>query len=116
MNTSRPLDIHNCECGTISSRRDGSVRFYIDTPELLASQRGELMGMHGKAVRCLIAPHECAEAPIEVTTERGQKTPGQRLRAVLFLLWRQQQSAKTFDVFYAESMEIQIDKIKQQLD
>lgn len=44
------------------------------------------------------------------------KTPGQRLRAILFILWTQNGSKDDFEVYYKNKMEILIEKLKEQIE
>ena len=54
--------------GSITSRADYSVKFSVVTPELRASESGELIRLHGKAVSVLITPLDGADADVvEVT-------------------------------------------------
>jgi hypothetical protein len=110
------IDIRHAEIGTVSSRQDGSIAFRVITPELRASEAGAVMGWHGKACRVTILPDEgAAPEPLIVDTERDAKTPGTRLRAVIFLLWKQADSPGTFDHFYAAEMEKYINHVKAKL-
>lgn len=45
-----------------------------------------------------------------------EKSPSQRLRAVLFVLWEQRGSKGEFEEFYKESIERVIKRIKEELD
>lgn len=114
----KALDLLNCEIGTVTSRKDHSVRLSIETAELTAEQSGILMSYHGIAARVLVAPHAGGDMEIEeVETERGAiKTPSQRLRAVLFV-WFQEQNPKdvSFNQFYENAMEKFINQVKEQL-
>jgi hypothetical protein len=114
----KAIDITNAEIGTVSSRQDGSVAFRVITPELRPSEAGAVMGFHGKACRVLIAPHEgVPEETVAVDTEREQKTPSQRLRGVLFLVWKKGHSqAGSFEDFYARKMEAMIESWKDALN
>lgn len=53
---------------------------------------------------------------VRVDTERGEKTPSQRIRAVLFLLWKQEGEQGTFDAFYNAKCEKIIEHLKSKLD
>lgn len=46
----------------------------------------------------------------------SDKTPSQRLRAVLYVLWERKGSNGEFEVFYVASMEKFINRIKQELE
>ena len=110
------IALDNCTLGTVSSREDGSVAFRVITAELRPSARGDCMEFHGQACAVTFMPHEGApEEIVRVTTERQVKTPGKRLRAVLFVFWQQQNPGGTFEDFYAKRMEELINSVKEQL-
>lgn len=112
------LDIQNCEMGTIASRADHSVAFRVITPELRPSEAGALMAWHGRACRVTIHPHEGEpDEVISVKTEMDRKTPSQRMRGVLFLIWKAEgQPGSRFDPWYEDRMEQLIEKLKAKLD
>lgn len=111
------IDIRHAEIGTVSSRADGSIAFRVITPELRPSEAGAVMGWHGKACRVSILPDETAvpEEMVSVDTEREIKSHSTRLRAVIFLDWKQNGQAGSFDNWYAEKMEVMINHFKSKL-
>lgn len=111
------IELVNAEIGTVSSRADGSVAFRVITAELRPSEAGAVLAYHGKACSVLVRPHEGApEELVRVSTEREQKTPGSRLRAVLFIHWKQLGEAGRFEEFYAAELEKYINHVKGKLD
>jgi len=44
------------------------------------------------------------------------KTPSERLRSVIFVLWEQTSKVKTFEVYYLDFMEQLINKVKAKLN
>ena len=48
--------------------------------------------------------------------EENQKTSAQRLRATIFILWKQRGEPGDFEVFYREKMEKLINQIKNYLE
>lgn len=108
------LDILHCEIGTVSSRADHSATVRIITPELRPSEAGALLGWHGKAARVCIFPDDGdALETIKVTTERDQKTPSQRLHAIVHVHWKQQGGEGDFETFYRQQMERIINGYKE---
>lgn len=105
-----------------SSRVDGSLGFRGVTPELNHQEKVALMEFHQQNVKLLIQPLESTpEAMVEVRSELNVKTPSQRLRAVLFILFKQwTESGKVkgvmFEQFYSEQMERFIQDVKGQLE
>jgi len=113
----KALDILHAQCGAVASRVDGSLTLKFITPEMLPSQAGYCIGLHGKNVRLTIIPEDDApEEVVTVDTPREQKSASTRQRAVLFLWWKQQGQQGTFDGFYAMQMEKIIDHLKTKLD
>lgn len=113
----RAIDIKHAEVGTVTSRVDGAVRFAVITPELTLDQRATILGLHGKNVRVMLEPIDVpVEDLVEVTTEAEQKTKCQRLRAVLFVWWKQNPHGEVFQSFYDRKMEAIIDRVKETLD
>lgn len=110
------IELVNAEVGTVSSRPDGSVAFRVITAELRPSEAGAVLQYHGKACRVTIKPHEgVPESTVTVDAELGRKTPGQRLRAVVFLLWKHEGEEGSFDTYYAQKLEKFIEHIKSKL-
>lgn len=110
------IELVNAEIGTVSSRQDGSVAFRVISAELRPSEAGLVLQYHGKACSVTIRPHEgVPEQTFKVNTERAIKTPGSRLRAVLFLLWKSKGEPDTFDGFYDKQMNVVIEEFKSHL-
>lgn len=111
------IALENSEVGTVSSMKDGSVKFTVYTAELRPSERGVVMEYHGKACAVTIMPHEgTPEETVSVSTERESKTPGQRLRAVLYVAFQHQhKSGETFDQYYSRHIEDYINEVKSTL-
>lgn len=110
------IDIAHAEIGTVSSRQDGSVAFRVLTPELRPSEAGVVMSWHGKACRVTITPDEGEpEELVSVETERETKTPSQRLRGVLYIMWKEQERTEAFPSFYERQMEKFIAMVKKKL-
>ncbi len=110
----KAIDIRHSEMGSVTSRVDGGVAFRVITPELTLDQRATLLGLHGKNVRCMLEPIDVPVAGMdEVTTEMDVKTPAQRLRAVIFVHWKNVRVGNgDFETFYRNYMEKIIDGYK----
>jgi hypothetical protein len=107
----KAIDIAHAEMSSMTSRKDGAVRFSVITPELTLDQRATMFGLHGINVRVMI---EALDTPTEgidkVETELDVKTPGQRLRAVIFVHWKASHPSNTetwssFEEFYRKQMD-----------
>ena len=108
---------------TIQSVRtlvDGVTKLDIITQELNPDEMTELFSLKGKIGWLLfkenvIEPDDLKDLP-DVKVDKGEKTKGQRLRAVIFKLWEKTSRTKTSEEFYNEYMEKLITSIKEKLN
>jgi hypothetical protein len=110
----KAIDVKHAEIGRVSSRKDGALTATFITPELTLDQRATMLGLHGINVRIMI---EALDVPTtgldEVTTELERKTQAQRLRAVIFVHWKDSKPTEDFETFYRKQMDWMIEKYKQ---
>lgn len=99
-----------------STRADGSLGLRFSTPELSPVDKTAFFEIQNQNLKVLLQPlsNELADLH-EVKAEFEQKTPGQRLRATIFVWWKQQGEQGEFEVFYKRQMEKAIDHIKTNL-
>ena len=105
---------------------DGGRRIWVSTNELAPEQLA-LLNQYGdnKTFGYFFFKPETGitqdeidklEVP-EVKPEfKGEKTPSQRLRNVIYVFWEKQGAKGDFETFYKRQMERLINKIKEQLD
>lgn len=112
----------NVILGRVATKSDGSLSLNFSTSEMDAMETTVLIKLCRINLKMLLTPvGEPIETPVEVKSELNPKTSGQRLRAVLFVLFRQwSESGKIkgvmFEQFYSEQMERFIEDIKGQLE
>lgn len=103
-----------------SSRADGSLGLRLATPELKPEEKTVFFELLNQNLRMLLQPEGTGEVEIkEVKSQFDEKTPGQRLRAVLFIAWKQRPAdapAMDFEVFYRGQMETLIESVKATLN
>ena len=105
----------------IASRVDGTVVLKFSTQELDQSKAGELFGLRGKHCKALFSDSNITKLESELVdnttlVQSGKnKTPSQRLRAVLYLL-NKQYNGKEDDTFYNAEMEKLIELYKKKLE
>jgi DNA primase catalytic subunit len=102
---------------TVTSKVDRSLGLRISTPELSTHERAEFMEYQN--INSIITVKPLDESPdeiLEVEAKMEGKTPSQRLRSVIFILWKQKGSKGIFDNFYRTVMEAAINKVKDKLD
>lgn len=104
----------------IQSKVDGSYKLTFTTREFSGEDAAVLLGMANKECWVLIAPDDSLDS-VDVPKAKpdagtGQKTPGQRLRAVLFVLWTQSGKPGDFEDYYRQRLEGLIEQYKAKLD
>lgn len=104
---------------SLTAKVDGSLGMRVVTPELSNEEKTEFFNIQNKNIILTITPiDEPFTESVEVKSEVDEKTPSQRLRGVLFILWKQEYQDKygTFNEFYQKTMERIIDQYKLKLD
>jgi hypothetical protein len=99
-----------------SSRVDQSLSFRGVTPELSTEEKVALMNLQNVLCEVLMFPKDEKDVDVlKVEKEVIHKSPSQRMRSVLFLLWKQTGEELPFEVFYTQHMERIIDHLKAKL-
>lgn len=101
-------------------RKDGSIKLSFDSRELSPEEYMMVMGFRNTEGWLAFSPNE--DGIPELPTERAEideKTPSERLRAVLFVWYKQDSDAGkfvgTFDTFRNQKMEKIIETVKTKL-
>lgn len=104
----------------LTFRKDGSVKLSFETPELTPEDLHFLLGQRNTAGWLLYSPNQVQ--PEDIPTEDSdikQKTPSQRIRSVLFILYQQATEKGTFvgefQGYYNENMERIIQQLKDKI-
>lgn len=106
-----------CILTSLRSRADGSLGLSFSTPELTAEEKTTWFQLQNQNCRMLLEPLDVdPDPPVEVKGEMDAKTPGQRLRAALYVFWTQQGSPGDFEQFYKARMHQFIEGVKSKLD
>lgn len=101
--------------------QDNTRKLVLLLPEIDPDDEADIIKNHGKEGWFIFSPTKIKDEDVEVPDYKpmfkGDKTPGQRLRAVLFIFWEQQhQGTKSSDEFYKETMENIINSYKEKLN
>lgn len=102
----------------VESKVDRTLNVKMNTQELGKEDAGSLYDYSGKQIWCALAEVPLKPENIEIpekVLEVGDKSPSQRLRAVIYLLAKQEGIEDT-DAFYRKHMEKIIDYIKDKLN
>ncbi len=101
----------------IRAKVDGSLGISMTTPELTPEEKAEFMRLQNMNLKALFTPLDEKNVPkYKVDKELETKTPSNRLRSVLFILWTQEGSQGDFDDFYKDMMNKFIEHIKGKLE
>jgi hypothetical protein len=100
----------------VSTLADGGVSMRFTTGEMSPEQMAVIMEFAGQYGWMLFASEEIHEIPKEAPhRESGAKTPSQRLRSTLYVLWSEKYTDIPFDNWYTAQVEKIIDRIKKEL-
>jgi len=102
----------------ISVTADGGLTLGFHTNELTPEEKLTAMNFHQQFGWVLFRQNqfEATDVPdVDAPTDE-EKTPSQRLRGALFVLWESQGSKGTFREFYEKHMEQAINRVKKLLD
>lgn len=110
----------NVVLGRVATRSDASLSLNFSSSEMDALETTVLIKLCRIPLRMLLTPiGEAIEPPVEVKSEVAAKTPSQRLRSVVFCLFKYRQQTRqitdTFESFYANEMNRIIESIKADL-
>lgn len=99
-----------------STRVDGSLSLRFSTPELDAASKTAFFELLNLNLKILIQPGEEQPDSLHDIKQEGEtKTPSQRLRNTIFVLWQQRNSPGEFDDFYKRKMSFILASIKAEL-
>lgn len=101
-----------------STRQDRSLGLRFSTPELGPDEKTAIFELQGQLLKAIFQPADgtAPDALVQVKATLDQKSPSQRLRAVFYLLWKQNDEAIDFEVFYREEMNKLIEWVKRKLE
>jgi hypothetical protein len=103
----------------IETRTDGSIKLILETQELSGIDMAALFDYRNAIGYVTFTPNSVDQVSVpETNASYDGKSPGQRLRAVLYILWEQTAKDKydTFEQFYQINMERIINQIKERLE
>lgn len=102
----------------IRTLKDHSIKLSLVTQELPASDMATIFGLSNQLATCVLASEgsTITDKDMEVSLEFPQeKSPAKRLRAVLYVLWKQAGSDQDFELFYRRYLDRLIDSLKEKL-
>ena len=102
---------------SVRSRTDKSLSLTIQTPPLESKEKTPFMELQQEPLLIDITPQNNENAPkLVIEKDIDTKTPSERLRNTLYVLWKQtEEDSIGFDEFYRSKMEKLIDHFKEKL-
>ncbi len=102
---------------SISYSKDGGVRIGFTTNELSDADKLIVSKFHQKFGFILFKSNEFTTEDVpKEDAEDKTKTPSKRLRATLFILWKQNGEKGDFETYYRIQVEKIIEHLKAKLD
>jgi len=102
----------------IAVTADGGLTLGFHTNELTPEEKLTAMNFHQRFGWLLFKESQYADSDVpskDPPSDEG-KTPSQRLRAALFVLWSQRGSKGDFEAFYRDQLNAAIERVKRLLD
>jgi hypothetical protein len=104
----------------ISTLKDGSVSLTIYTQELSPQKAAELFTLRGKLATVYLSPSEISSKELSlvdsIEPDMPGKSPSQRMRNVLWILFKQDSEGyEDFPHYYERKMNTYIDSLKQNI-
>jgi hypothetical protein len=98
--------------------KDGGASLTFHTQEITKADKVMIMEFFDTFGYLLFAKNDIdiSDIPDSIAVDNAGKSPSQRLRAVLYIYWRQKQTGTDFDIWYKQYMEKIIDQIKIKLN
>lgn len=105
---------------SVKDLKDRSCNMTFETRELDNREFSDLRDLRGQGGWLMFGLNEIQEEEMpKENAEVGQKSPSQRLRAVMFIKYKQEkedgETELAFDVWYASKMESIIEMIKKKI-
>lgn len=101
----------------LSARKDRSLGLRVTTPELTPEEKALFFELQGVNIDIVITPKDepnPEDYKIEVS-DIDTKSPSQRMRSVLFILWKQDNEGLEFAEYYRRHMEKLIEYLKAKI-
>lgn len=106
---------------SITTRKDKTIKIVLGTQELSQGKAGEVFNLMNNLCAVYISSKEHIEGKEmeqvdKIEIESSGKTSSQRIRNVLFILWKQgNEGFKDFDSYYRNKTEMYIDHLKSKI-
>lgn len=85
---SKPIKF-NCIIGSIRTRKDNSLGLSIETPEMNNEETLVILRLKGINLDCTMTPLNVGlDTLVEVKSELSRKSQSERIRAILFCVWK----------------------------
>lgn len=100
----------------IRAKKDRSLGLTVATPELNSQEKALFMDLQGVNVTLLITPSdEPKPEEYKIDTDINQKSQSERMRSVMFILWKQEIEGTKNEISFQEYYRQQTDKIIEYL-
>lgn len=102
----------------LETRVDGSIKVSIETQELSGQDMADLFAYRGQLGYTTFTPNPETKIDVpESKVEDNSKSPSQRLRNCLYIMWEQSgKKIDTFSQYYDIQMERIINQVKDKLE
>lgn len=104
----------------ITTMADKSLRLQVDTQEVSPQEKSDIFAHHDTLGWFVFADAPIKEVKLDelpkIVLDEEEKSPSARLRAVLYVYWKDKNLSEDFEVFYRRKMNSIIESVKGKLD
>ena len=95
---------------------DGSLSLTLHTPELTSSEKAEFMNLQNVNLEATFQPTDMKVPDLKIDKDVDKKSQAERIRAIIFILWKQGGEEGEFYDFYQKKTEKIINYLKEQIN
>jgi hypothetical protein len=98
---------------SLRSKVDGSLGLTVSTPELTPQEKAAFMELQGTNLQAIFEPSEEPSEELKIEKDIDVKSPSQRLRSVIYVVYKNTKTDETFSQFYEKMMDRIIEGVKK---
>lgn len=110
----------SCIVDKLETLKSGDMKIVLESGELQPEAAAELLGMMNKQVFACFKPTAISPEDLDIKDVavefKGDKSPSQRLRSVLYVYWQKNKPTADFQTFYDRKVEEYIKLVKEKLN
>lgn len=100
---------------SLRSKVDRSISMSITTPELTAEEVAYFFQLQGSSLEMLLSPKDEEAPTVKIDKDLNSKSQSSRIRAILYILWKQDNEDMDYETYYKAKTEKIIEHLKSKI-